>query len=289
MDNKAGWLKMINFFTVDLEFWHSWSYLKPFIKGKPEDQLVESTNPLLKLLDKHETKATFFTLGEVAEKYPEYIRQISEKGHEIACHGYSHTTLAELGKERFAGELKKATKLLKKAAKNKIIGFRAPSFSLTQKTGWLITLLQAAEYRYDSSIFPIKMHIKGIADAVYGISGAPKNPYYINSELEQGGKILEFPIVSYCRIPVAGGFYHRLMPAALTSALIRKLNRKGVAANFWIHSQETYAQTPRIKQLPRASTLIRYYNIRNALRKTEQLLKRFRFGSIASQLENYTK
>ena len=278
---------MKNFFTVDFEFWHSWTYLKKLIKGDVEDQLIESTDPILRLLEKYNTNATFFTLGEVAEKYPEYVKSIEERGHEIACHGYSHSNLFELGKEKFEKELVKSTKILRKVAK-KVIGYRACSFSLDQETKWLIGLLKKNGYKYDSSVFPMKVKIKGVPDAVYGVEGVPKKPYHINEDLSASDKgLMEFPIAKVGKIPVIGGFYHRAIPTAISIPLIKKLNKKGIPVNFWIHPQETFKRTPRIRKLPLASMFIRYHNIGNTIKKTEKLLKRFKFDSIGNELGNY--
>jgi peptidoglycan/xylan/chitin deacetylase (PgdA/CDA1 family) len=130
---------MIKALSIDLEFLWCNEFLTKYLPEEKEDLIVESLNPLLCLLDKHEIKATFFVLGLVAEKYPQLIEDLYKNGHEIAVHAYSHNTLHKLGPVEFENEMKKSMNLL---AKYNPIGFRAPSFSIDNDTKWAFNILE---------------------------------------------------------------------------------------------------------------------------------------------------
>jgi len=278
---------MINFFTYDLEFWHSWVFY--LTKHKPrivEDNLVEPVNKMLKLLRKYNTSATFFTLATVAEKYPELIREIEEQGHEIACHGYSHRIIMPDARNEFEEDLQKALRIIRRVAKERIIGYRAPSWSLTKKSGWVIDVLKKNNMKYDSSLAPFRVGKSGKAPDMLNMKSRQK-PYYIDSKLRTAKNgMLEFPVPSVMGVPIIGGFYHRLLPVMITKALMKRLNNKGIPANFWIHSSD-YTKPPRVRGLPFSVELVRQYNIKKTMKKTEALLKRFKFDSIKNQIENY--
>ena len=160
---------MDNALTIDLEFWHSPELLRGFLTeerdGPIDDLIFEMTKPILDVLDEYNVKATFFVLGLVAEKYPELIEEIYDKGHEVASHAYSHKTLFELGKDEFEREMDKSVQLLRHITKENPIGFRAPSFSVDNSTKWVFDVLKKHGFRYDSSIFPIKTRLYGLSDA----------------------------------------------------------------------------------------------------------------------------
>ncbi|MCK4732803.1 MAG: polysaccharide deacetylase family protein [Methanophagales archaeon] len=275
---------MINALTIDLEDWYHPEFVAKLVPGhQRKDQIEDAVKPLLELLDKYNISATFFVLGQVAERHPELIETISKKGHEIASHGYSHKRLHELGKEKFEDDLRKSTKLLESIIKDKIIGFRAPSYSLDQDTIWALDVIEATGYKYDSSVFPLRFRKKSL----YGVHNALLYPYSPSMEditMESDDrKIIEFPlsVVKFAgvKIPVAGGAYLRLFPAWFLRLAIKKINKEKRPAIIYVHPWETYEKTPRIK-LPYPHKLITYYGIESSLKKVESLLKNFRFGNI---------
>ena len=272
-----------NGLCIDLEYWYSPQLLSGYAHEDGDDQMPDSVNPILDLLDRHNTKATFFVLGTVAEKYPEMVKTIRHKGHEIASHGYSHKRLHELGRKKFEAEIESSIFLLESLVQEKPIGFRAPTFSLDNSTTWALETLKRYGFKYDTSIAPVKT-------TLYGVRGAPLHPYKPSMDdvtrEDPNGEIIEFPM-SVLRlginVPIAGGFYLRALPVAFSKLAIRKLNQRRPAI-VYIHPWETYSKTPRLKGLPLFSRFVTYYGINSALRKLECLLREFEFQPIREVL-----
>lgn len=278
--------KVINALSIDLEPWYASELLTKYLPKEKSDQIEEAVRPILDLLDKYNIKATFFVLGIVAEKYPEVVREIYDKGHEIANHAYSHKTLYELGEREFEGEIKKSVKLLESITGKKPIGFRAPSFSINNSTKWAFRILKDYGFKYDSSIFPIKTML-------YGVPNAPLHPYRPSmanvAQEDPDGRIIEFPMTVLklgINIPISGGFYLRVLPWWFLIQGIKKVNRSR-AAVIYIHPWETYPGTPRLKNIPFSSKFITYHGINSALGKLEKVLKQFEFKPIRELLPNY--
>jgi len=272
---------MINALSIDLEYWWCSEFLTKYLPEKKEDLITESLTPLLDILDKYNVNATFFVLGIVAEKHPEIVEDIYEKGHEIASHAYSHKPLYELEKEEFEKEIKNSIQLL---GKYNPIGFRAPNFSINNDTKWALEILEKYYFRYDSSIFPIKTML-------YGVPNAPQHIYRPSKEdvakHDPNGKIIEFPLTVIKigkKVPIAGGFYLRVLPLWFLKWGIRKLNKHRPAI-IYIHPWETYPKTPRLK-VPLSSKFITYHGINNALKKLEALLKEFKFKTVRAVLDD---
>ncbi|RJS71849.1 DUF3473 domain-containing protein [Methanophagales archaeon] len=281
---------MQNAFTVDLEDWYHPEFVTKFVPAHlRKDQVEDAVKPLLQLLNKYNVSATFFVVGEVAERHPELIEKIYEEGHEVASHGYSHKRLHELGKEKFEEDIRKSTTILESLIKEKIIGFRAPSYSIDQDTIWALDILENLGYKYDSSVFPLRFRKKSL----YGIRNAPLYPYSPSKEDitkesdDKNRKIIEFPlsVVKFAgvKIPVAGGAYLRLFPPQFIILAIKKINKEKRPAIIYVHPWETYEKTPRIK-LPFPHGQITYYGINSALKKVESLLKNFKFGTVRNIL-----
>lgn len=274
---------MANALCVDLEEWWCSEFLTKYLPEEKEEQVVEAVMPLLELLDKHNTKATFFVLGIVAEKHPELISAIHEKGHEIASHGYSHKTLYELGEEKFEEEIEKSVRLLKSITGEKPIGFRAPSFSLDNSTKWALKVLIENGFKYDASIFPIKTNL-------YGVPKAPLYPYRplledVTKE-DTNSSIIEFPMTVLklgINIPVAGGFYLRVLPFWFVKWALRRVNKERPAI-IYVHPWETYSKTPRLRNAPLFSKFVTYYGIHSTLEKFELLLQEFEFSPVKEVL-----
>jgi len=236
--------------------------------------------PILKILEEYDAKATFFMVGEIAEKFPEVINKILEKGHEVSFLGWIHEPLWRLTPERFREEVKSFKKL-----HSGCIGFRAPSFSLNNKTKWALKILQEEGFKYDSSIFPTWTPL-------YGAYKAPIHPYHpslanIIGE-DKNCSIIEFPLAVYklfgLKVPIAGGFWLRLWNLDLIKRGIRKINEKGFPAVIYIHNWELDEKTPKIN----ASILGRfqaYHNLSKTKQKLVSLLSEFNFTNFVTYIK----
>jgi polysaccharide deacetylase family protein (PEP-CTERM system associated) len=270
----------INAFSIDLEHWWYNEFLKEYLPEEKEDQISDSVKPLLNLLDKHNTRATFFISGEVAEDYPEIVETVYQQGHEVASHAYSHKMLRELGKDKFEAEIKKSVKLLYNIVKEKPRGFRAPSFSINNDTWWAFEILEKYGFVYDSSIFPIsKMFYYGVPDAPLGFYRPSRENIALH---DSDGNIVEVPLtvldVMGVHIPIAGGFYLRLLPLWFIKWGIKTVNKTRPAV-VYVHPWELNPKTPRL-QAPFMSKFEAYHGIRSAFKKVAILLREFKFKPI---------
>lgn len=274
---------IFNALSIDLEDWYHPELLKT--KERQRSQIKESVQPILNLLEKYNTKATFFVLGEVAEKNPDLIKEIKNRGHEIASHGYDHKSLKQMTAENFEKDIIRSKNILKSITGENPIGYRAPTFSIDNSTKWAIGILEKQGFRYDSSIFPTKTHL-------YGVPNAPLNPYYpskedVSKERRDKRGIIEFPMtvlpLKFYNLPISGGFYLRLLPDLIIKAGIKNRNKKGFPAMIYIHPWETYPKTPRIRH-GLISDFINYHGIDSALDKLESLLISFKFRPVKSIL-----
>jgi polysaccharide deacetylase family protein (PEP-CTERM system associated) len=233
------------------------------------------------MLKDHNVKATFFIVGEIAEKYPEVVKMVREEGHEAAFHGWTHEPLWKLTPDRFREEVKAFKKLHPDC-----IGFRAPSFSLNNKTKWVLKILHEEGFKYDSSIFPTWTPL-------YGTYKAPTHPYHLSlaSIIEEDGNfsIIEFPLAVYklfgLKVPIAGGFWLRLWNLGLIKRGVRKINEKGFPAVIYIHNWELDEKTPKAN----ASILGRfqaYHNLNKAKQKLVSLLSEFNFTNFATYIKD---
>lgn len=276
---------MINALVVDLEHWHSSEFLTKYLPEELVDQVPESVQPILDLLDKHEIKATFAVLGSVAEQHPELVKKIYDSGHEIASHAWSHKTLHELGRDAFEVEVKKSVELLRDITGEQPIGFRAPSFSIDNKTKWALEVLDKYGFKYDASVFPIRTMLYGVPDAPMHIYRPSKEDL---TKDDPHGKIIEFPmtVLKFGKnIPIAGGFYLRALPLWFLRYGIRETN-KDRPAIIYIHPWETYCNTPRLK-VPLFSRFVTYHGIYSALYKLDELLNEFNFMPIRDAIKDY--
>ena len=265
---------MENAFTVDLEDWYQGLEIGPEHWSGYEDRLPVGTDRLLHLLEATETRATFFVLGYAAERHPDLIREIHQRGHEIATHGYGHHFVYRLGKEGFRDDLKRSLDILNRLLGVDINGHRAPFFSIIEGSEWAFDVLLDCGMRYDSSVFPVRNHRYGI----------PKAPRWVH-QLDNG--LTEFPLSTYRllnrNVPACGGAYFRLYPYAVTRHCIRHLNQEGRAAVFYIHPWELDPQQPRLN-LPHRVGLTHYWNLTGTQEKLQRLLRDFAFGTMADTL-----
>lgn len=275
---------IINAISIDLEDWFCVRNLSCVISkdnwNNMELRVVNNTNRLLNLLGKNNVKATFFVLGWIAEKVPDLITKIEESGHEIASHGYSHSELTKITPDYFDRDVRKALEVTQCCVKQKIIGFRAPSFTITKKTLWAYDILSKYGIEYDSSVFPVGFHPD------YGISDAPLTLYKVNN------KLIEVPLsvveLFGKRIPCSGGGYFRLYPYSLTKFLMKKCNKEGRPVIFYIHPWEIDNEQPRVKL--NLQKKIRHYNhLNKTYGRLEKLLIDFKFVPIKELISNVSK
>jgi len=237
-----------------------------------------NTRRILELLDSFSIKATFFILGWVAERCPVLVREIHRRGHEIACHGYGHELVYRIGRERFRDDIRRAKMILEDITGELIIGYRAPSYSITRQSLWALDILAEEGFRYDSSIFPVHHDI-------YGIPAAPRFPHDIRTE---AGSIREFPISTFplkvgswrSNVPIAGGGYLRLIPAPLVRKAIHYINTSERQPSVvYFHPWEIDPDQPRIRAGLK-SCFRHYLHLERMEAKIKYLLNTLRFSAI---------
>jgi len=236
---------MKNALSFDLEDYYHVSAFAKNIDGAKWDSLesrvVQNTQKVMQLLDDAACQATFFTLGWVAEHYPELIREIAARGHEVACHSNKHRRVFEMTPAEFREDTRVAKSRLEQASGAAVIGYRAPSFSVTENSLWAFEVLAELGFRYDSSIFPVH-------HPNYGMPRGPRTPFRVET---RSGPIVEFPMptleLAGSRSPLGGGAYLRLLPYWYTRWGLRFLNhREGQPFCVYVHPWEIDAQQPRM-------------------------------------------
>ena len=274
---------MQNALTVDLEeYFHVSAYAKNI---RPQDwssfpsRVSESTDQILALLDHHSRKATFFVLGWVAETSPEVVRRVATAGHEIACHSHLHRRVFELTPDQFREDTRRAKSLIEEVSGKRVLGYRAPSFSINSKSMWALEILVEAGFQYDSSIFPVK-------HPSYGVPEAPRSPFGIRTP---SGTILEYPMTvlefSGRRAPLAGGAYLRALPYFYTRWAIGYLNAfEHRSACVYLHPWELDADQPLMKG-SLTSRLRHRLGLRGTKRKLGKLLGDFEFCPLGALVE----
>jgi len=272
---------MKNIMSVDLE---DYFCNLPYEKWKNYESRVEKTTQIiLDLFDMYKVKATFFTLGFIAESHPHLIEKIISKGHEIASHSYYHTDLRKMNNQQFEDELKKSINILEKTSGEKILGFRAPYYSINKENFWVFDIMKKY-LKYDSSIFPVRTPLYGIPEAprfIYTIS--EKNPLEHDSDgalIEIPPATMRLPILG--NIPIAGGFHLRFLPIQLIRFGIRRLNNQKIPAVCYIHPHDLDPSKPKIEEYPWRA----YWGLKHAQKKFESLLKNFEFSSIRDTVLN---
>lgn len=266
---------MRNALSFDVEEWfqaETFARIFPRESWEGMESRVEpQTDRILALLDRYGVRATFFMLGWVAERHPELARRIARAGHELACHGYGHVMITRQGREEFLNDVRRARTILEETVETAVQGYRAPTFSVTQKTRWALDLLLEEGFRYDSSVYPIR-HDR------YGIPGSPRFPHVILER--EGRRLWELPgpviRVGPAVLPAAGGGYLRLLPYRWTRGAISSARRAGEPANVFAHPWEFDVDLPGTA-LPFLSRIRHYGGISGSIRKLERLLSEFRF------------
>lgn len=271
MDDSA------HIFTVDLEEYFQAHALSSVIGRSEWDYLPpraeRSVGDMLEFLDEREIEATFFVLGWVAERYPDLVREIAERGHEVASHGCSHRRVDQLSREEFRDEVVRSRALLEELSGQPVRGFRAPSFSLVPGTEWALEVLAEEGYEYDSSVYPVRR-------PGYGYPGASRDPFRVETS---AGPVLELPpaTVSLAGVPVpaGGGAYFRHLPYALTSGALREMEARNAPGVFYVHSWEIDENMPRLP-VGFFPEWRHYGRIGRMLGRLDRLTEEFNFTSV---------
>jgi polysaccharide deacetylase family protein (PEP-CTERM system associated) len=275
-DQRQPPRETVNALTVDVEDYYQVEAFTDVVRREDwprwESRVESSTGRLLELFARTKARATFFTLGWVAEHYPNLVREIAKAGHEIACHSYEHRLIYRQTPDEFRQDLRRAKNILEDLIAAPVEGYRAPSYSITAGSLWALDILIEEGFRYDSSIFPIH-HDR------YGIPDAERFPHLIR---RPAGEIIEFPpsTVRLCdtNLPVSGGGYFRLLPYAIFRRGLRRINcREAQAAIFFIHPWEVDPDQPMVPG-SRLNVWRHRLNLHRTLPRLERLLNDFRFA-----------
>ena len=267
---------ILNGLSVDVEDWFQVGAFERVIDKADWDTLsprVErNTDAVLALFAETGVKATFFTLGWVAHRYPALIRRIVDGGHEIASHGWDHQRVFSMTPDQFCADIARARAALEDAAGVAVTGYRAPSFSIDARTPWAHRALAEAGYAYSSSVAPLRHDHYGWPDA----------PRYAFRPLYDAG-LIELPVtvaqLGAKRIATGGGFF-RLLPAALTDFAVRQVNGEGQPAVFYFHPWEIDPDQPRVAHAPLKSRLRHYARLGAMAGKLRGLVARHAWGRV---------
>ena len=272
---SANTNNITNALTIDVEDYFQVSAFAFYIRrdewDRRECRIERNVGRILQMLSEHDVKATFFTLGWIAERYPQLVRCIVDQGHELASHGYGHQRATDLDHGAFTRDVTHAKKLLEDLSGTRVSGYRAPSFSIGAGNLWAFDVLAQAGYRYSSSIYPLRHDH-------YGMPDSPRFAYRVGS-----GAMLEIPVttlrVMNRNLPSSGGGYFRLLPYSLSRWMIGRVNREdGEAAVFYFHPWELDVDQPRVAGIDAKTRFRHYVNIPRMDGRLQSLLADFRWG-----------
>lgn len=278
-----------NALSFDLEHWFTATLLREETTD-PVVHVERSTDIVLDLLDRHDVTATFYVVGEVAKNYPDLIAQVAAAGHEIGSHGHTHRPLFELTPDVFREELDRSSDALEEIVGERPLGFRAPNFSVTPQTEWAFKTLADTGFEYDSSVFPVKT-------PMYGVRGAPLSPYAVDLDAPfavggspQPDALTEVPLAVFhphARLPIAGGFYARVLPARVLKCGIKTLNASGVPATLYFHPWEfNPAVAGELTDVPPHARFISGHGIETLASKLDSLLEAVEFGPVEDVIDD---
>lgn len=267
------------YLSFDIEDWYHahnlWSELERESWTDYESRVVENTRDILELLDKHDTKGTFFVLGYVAEESPHLVKEIDERGHELASHGYNHEVLYEQTPEKVREDIERSLDLLNDASAQQIQGYRAPSYTITD---WALEILDDLDLEYDSS------HVAASAHDRYGsIEVEDTNTF---TKTSNGLSEVQLPTLDCWKanIPWAGGGYFRVIPYPIYKQGIKRISESRDFV-FYLHPWELDPEQPRVENISKASQIRHYRNIDKTKKKLDKLLSDFDWKPIREGLE----
>ncbi|MHB8762718.1 MAG: XrtA system polysaccharide deacetylase [Deferrisomatales bacterium] len=293
----------VNRLTVDVEDYFQVSAFEavcpPESWGTREVRVEGNTEKILDLLAEHGVTATFFVLGWVAERCPGLVRRIASEGHEVASHGYGHRRVNTQTRDEFRADVRRAKALLEDLAGAPVLGYRAPSYSIGRTCLWAFDELAEAGHAYDSSVFPVRHDLYGLADwprfpfHLERLDGQGEHGNWVPAESGEGpagggqpgggARLLEIPITTLRllgrNLPIAGGGYFRFFPYAFTRWGLGRINREeGRPFVFYLHPWELDPEQPRICGAGLKSRFRHYLNLSRTEARFRRLLTDFRFG-----------
>ncbi|WP_240624800.1 XrtA system polysaccharide deacetylase [Aurantiacibacter odishensis] len=276
-DNKpAKAEEVVNGLSVDVEDWFQVGAFEDVIErgqwSTLDDRVDRNVRRILDLFDEAGAKGTFFTLGWVAQRHGSLLRDIAGRGHEIASHGWDHQRVFRMNEASFAADIASTRKVLEDASGTRVVGYRAPSFSIDARTPWAHEALVDAGYLYSSSVAPI-------AHDHYGWREAPRFAF----KPVEGSNFVELPVTTAMfrgkRLAAGGGGFFRVLPYAFSRWAIRQVNRTDVRpAIFYFHPWEIDPGQPRVAGAPLRSRLRHYTNLGKMSGKLEHLVREFHWG-----------
>jgi len=268
---------LVNYLTIDVEDYFQVAAFEKLIQPSTWEsypsRVVQNTTKILDIFDAYGVKGTFFVVGWTAERFPGLVQDIVERGHEIGCHSYQHQKIYNQTPEVFRQDTKRAKDILEQTSGRAIVGYRAPTYSITKKSLWALDILEELGFKWDSSIFPI-VHDN------YGIPDAPRFAHKLPIH-----NLIEYPISTALffgrKIPVAGGGYFRIFPYWFSKLALAKINKEEKQPFiFYLHPWEIDPDQPRIVSAGWKSRFRHYYNLNTTEIRLKNLLQDFRFGPI---------
>ncbi len=266
----------VNAMSIDVEDYFQVAAFAPYIERHRWDgmecRVERNVALILDLLDRHATKATFFTLGWIAERYPALVKEIVARGHELASHGYGHLRASDQTPDSFREDLAVAKAILEDIGGVAVTGYRAPSFSIGEGNLWAHDVIAETGHRYSSSVYPI-------AHDHYGMPAAPRFAWRTDSG------VVEIPPSSLRvlgrNLPASGGGYFRLLPYPVSRWSIQRINRQdGQSCIFYFHPWEVDPHQPRIAQAGAKSKFRHYLNLDRMASRLDRLLADFRWDRV---------
>ncbi len=274
----------LNAFSVDVEDWYQVADFDAVVArdawDRYESRVAANTDRVLGILDDAGVKATFFVLTWNAERHPEIVRRIAAQGHEIASHGYGHRLIYEQTPDTFRDDVARAKRILEDLTGTPVLGYRAPSLSITGKSLWALDVLLECGYRYDSSVFPIR-------DTLYGLPNAERFPHVIHRA--NGRELVEFPVTTLRlfgrNLPLGGGGWLRVFPYRYMQLGMRRVNRAEHRPTVvFIHPWEVDPEQPRLETAGRRGFSTHYVGLASTESKVRRLLRDFRFAPLRDVL-----
>jgi polysaccharide deacetylase family protein (PEP-CTERM system associated) len=269
-------MAMCNAMTIDVEDYFQVSALAPFVPRSEWDvrecRVEPNVERILAMLDEYGARATFFTLGWIAERFPQLVRRIVKEGHELASHGFAHKRASEQSPDAFFADIQLAKVVLEDTAGIEVVGYRAPSFSIGPANAWAFECIERAGYRYSSSVYPVR----------HDHYGTPEAPRFTH-DVREG--LLEMPVTTMRLFgrnwPAGGGGYFRLMPYTMSRWLLRRVNRVDQQpVIFYFHPWEIDADQPRVPGIDVRTRFRHYLNLDRMEQRLRQLLFDFQWGRV---------
>lgn len=267
---------IVNALTVDVEDYFQVSAFAPYIDrewwGSMECRIERNVDRLLIRFEAADAKATFFTLGWIAQRYPQVVRRIVGAGHELASHGYGHLRASQQNRQEFVADIESSKKILEDISGARVTGYRAPSFSIGSENMWAFDCLQEAGYLYSSSIYPVQHDH-------YGMPNAPRFAFNVGKNLTE---IPVSTVVIFGRNwPAGGGGYFRLRPYLISRWAISRLNiKERQPAVFYLHPWEIDPKQPRVPGIDLRTRFRHYINLNRTELRLQRLLDDFKWDRV---------